>query len=100
MHTVNSLGTPIAAYAAAPQQAGFAPPAAVELQEPEEIPREQEDASGEPPPDLLGGSGSGSEGAPDGGARNDRHAAGTIYGPDGLLATAAGAGGALDLLAV
>ena len=99
MHTVNSLGTPIAAYAAAPQQGGFAPPGAVELQEPEEIPRERDDASGEPPPDLLGGSGSGAGDAGTGPPADHGHA-GAVYRADGLLAGDARAGGALDLLAV
>ncbi len=99
MNTVNALPTPLAAYAAAPQQGGFAPPGAVELPEPEQIPRDGEDASGEPPPDLLGGSNPGSEDVPDPGSPPDQDQPGA-YGADGLLTRGRGVVAGLDLLAV
>ena len=98
MHVVNQLGTPAAAYAAAPHQAAFAPPAAVDLPPAHEIPDRGDDASGEPPPDLLGHpreETSGDEPA----AEDSCGSAGAAYGADGRITAAGSATAQVSLLA-
>ena len=98
MHVVNQLGTPIAAYAAAPHQAAFAPPAAVELPPAHEIPDRGDDASGEPPPDLLGrprDETAGDEQPVEDGSG----AAAALYGADGRVAAGERVSALVSLLA-
>ena len=88
----------MAAYAAAPHQAAFVPPAAVELPAAHEIPDRGDDASGEPPPDML-------ERSPDESPGDEQPAeetarfAGAVYGADGRVAPTAGATTRVSLLA-
>ena len=88
----------MAAYAAAPHQAAFAPPAAVELPAAHEIPDRGDDASGEPPPDMAEGSREDAAG--------DEHSVeetprfpGATYGADGRVTAAADATARVSLLA-